>query len=306
MLITTPRHHNMITLITTPSSQHDNTNAYHNTKTSQHGNTNAYHNTKTSQRDNTNAHHNTKTSQRDNTNAYHNTKTYQHNNTNAYHNTKTSQHNNTNACFHWPLQQHCQLLVRFQSAFICATWCLCYATVCIVFYSALSSVPWHNVFLSIISGLIILWSVLHLSCDVLSSMIHFGCVLFLISSHLGFVHPLQDVALHQCLPSSSVCCLPNPGGSLLLCYVILPSSAWSSSRPLPSPWLPLCASPCPPMSFNLAIWPAHFHFCFSVYSWFDRFPRMVSYSFRSNIFLSIALCLRLFVICLFRDHVWQP
>ena len=70
---------------------------------------------------------------------------------------------------------------------------------------------------------------------------------FLISSHLGFVHPLQDVALHQCLPSSSVCCLPNPGGSLLLCYVILPSSAWSSSRPLPSPWLPLCASPCPPI-----------------------------------------------------------
>ena len=66
-------------------------------------------------------------------------------------------------------------------------------------------------------------------------------------SHLGFVHPLQDVALHQCLPSSSVCCLPNPGGSLLLCYVILPSSAWSSSRPLPSPWLPLCASPCPPI-----------------------------------------------------------
>ena len=48
--------------------------------------------------------------------------------------------------------------------------------------------------------------------------------------HLGFVHPLQDAALHQCLPSSSVCCFPNPGGSLLLCYVILPSSAWSSSR----------------------------------------------------------------------------
>ena len=65
--------------------------------------------------------------------------------------------------------------------------------------------------------------------------------------HLGFVHPLQDVALHQCLPSSSVCCFPNPGGSLLLCYVILPSSAWSSSRPLPSPWLPLCASLCPPI-----------------------------------------------------------
>ena len=46
---------------------------------------------------------------------------------------------------------------------------------------------------------------------------------------LGFVHPLQDVALHQCLPLSSVCCFPNPGGSLLLCYVILPSSAWASS-----------------------------------------------------------------------------
>ena len=81
-------------------------------------------------------------------------------------------------------------------------------------------------------------------CQSLSSQLK---LLHLISSHLGFVHPLQDVALHQCLPSSSVCCLPNPGGSLLLCYVILPSSAWSSSRPLPSPWLPLCASPCPPI-----------------------------------------------------------
>ena len=46
---------------------------------------------------------------------------------------------------------------------------------------------------------------------------------------LGFAHPLQDVALHQCLPLSSVCCLPNPGGFLLLCYVVLPCSAWSSS-----------------------------------------------------------------------------
>ena len=45
-----------------------------------------------------------------------------------------------------------------------------------------------------------------------------GNTILLISSHLGFVHLLQDVALHQCLPSSSVCCLPNPGGSLLLCY----------------------------------------------------------------------------------------
>ena len=36
------------------------------------------------------------------------------------------------------------------------------------------------------------------------------CCAHVFSSHLGFVHPLQDVALHQCLPSSSVCCLPNP------------------------------------------------------------------------------------------------
>ena len=47
--------------------------------------------------------------------------------------------------------------------------------------------------------------------------------------HPGFVHPLQDVALHQCLPLSSVCCFPDPGGSLIPCYVVLPSSAWSSS-----------------------------------------------------------------------------
>ena len=64
---------------------------------------------------------------------------------------------------------------------------------------------------------------------------------------LGVIHPLQDVALHQCLPSSSVCCLPNPGGSLLLCYVVLPSSAWSSPWSLPSPWLPLCAAFGPPI-----------------------------------------------------------
>ena len=47
--------------------------------------------------------------------------------------------------------------------------------------------------------------------------------------HLGFVHPLQDVALRQCLPLSFVCCFPVPSGSLLPCYIVLPSSAWSSS-----------------------------------------------------------------------------
>ena len=64
---------------------------------------------------------------------------------------------------------------------------------------------------------------------------------------LVFVHPLQDITLHQCLLLSSVCCLPNPGGSLLLCYVVLPSSAWSSPWSLPSPWLPLCAAFGPPV-----------------------------------------------------------
>ena len=58
---------------------------------------------------------------------------------------------------------------------------------------------------------------------------------------------LQDVALHQCLPLSSVCCFPDPGGSLLPLYVVLPSSAWSSSRSLPSPWLSVCAAFGPPI-----------------------------------------------------------
>ena len=94
------------------------------------------------------------------------------------------------------------------------------------------------------------YSTPHLISSRLFAMLFVVCVYstpHLISSHLGFVHPLQDAALHQCLPLSSVCCFPNPGGSLLLCYVILPSSVWSSSRPLPSPWLPLCASLCPPI-----------------------------------------------------------
>ena len=48
--------------------------------------------------------------------------------------------------------------------------------------------------------------------------------------HLGFVHPLQGVATCQCLPLSSVYCFPVPGGSPLLCYVVLPSSTWSCHR----------------------------------------------------------------------------
>ena len=65
--------------------------------------------------------------------------------------------------------------------------------------------------------------------------------------HPGCVHPLQDVAPHQCLPLSSVCCFPIPGGSLLPCYVVLPSSAWPSPWSLPSPWLPLYTAFSPPI-----------------------------------------------------------
>ena len=43
--------------------------------------------------------------------------------------------------------------------------------------------------------------------------------------HLGFVHPLQVVALHQILPLSSVYCFPVPGGPLLVFFFF----AWPSS-----------------------------------------------------------------------------
>ena len=42
--------------------------------------------------------------------------------------------------------------------------------------------------------------------------------------HPGFGHPLQDVPLHKCLPLSSACCFPVPGGSLLF-HFVLPSCA---------------------------------------------------------------------------------
>ena len=80
-----------------------------------------------------------------------------------------------------------------------------------------------------------------------------------------FVHPLQDVALHQCLPLSSVCCFPVTGGSLLPCYVILSSSAWS--------FLDLFSLlGCHSVQHSvhllsiLTICLTHLHFCFSVYS----------------------------------------
>ena len=133
---------------------------------------------------------------------------------------------------------------------------------------------------------------------------------------LGLVHPLQDVALHQCLPLSSVCCFPNPGGSFLLCYVVLLSSAWLSSWSLPSPWLPLCAAFGPPIVLHSCCmtgpFPLMFQCVFFDINYLVLFliseHGILSCSFRCNIFLSIALwaVLRLFVICLFRDHVWQP
>ena len=43
------------------------------------------------------------------------------------------------------------------------------------------------------------------------------------------------------MSSIVLCCFPVPGGSLLPCYVVLSSSAWSSPWSLPSPWLPLCS-----------------------------------------------------------------
>ena len=84
--------------------------------------------------------------------------------------------------------------------------------------------------------------------------------------HLGFVHPLQDVALHQCLPSSSVCCFPNPGGSS---FSVMSSCHRLLGCPLDLFPLLCCHSVhrlVHLLSFNLSVWPAHFHFCFSVYS----------------------------------------
>ena len=47
--------------------------------------------------------------------------------------------------------------------------------------------------------------------------------------HLRFAHPLQDVALHHCLPLSSVCCFPVSGGSP---FLALSSCHFLHGRPL--------------------------------------------------------------------------
>ena len=82
------------------------------------------------------------------------------------------------------------------------------------------------------------------------SSIVFCLLLSCFTFQLGFVHPLQDAAFHQCLQLSSVCCFPVPGGSLLPCYVVLPSSTWSSLDLFP---LPFCAAFGPPIVL---------HFCY--------------------------------------------
>ena len=125
--------------------------------------------------------------------------------------------------------------------------------------------------------------------------------------HLGFVHQLRDVALHQCLPLSFVCGFPNPGGSLLLCYVILPSSAWSSSRPLPSPWLPLCASLCPPivLCYMTGPFPLLCQCVFydiddlcSFFFFFFKFLSIVCYLLASGLTFSFLLLFERFSVCL--------
>ena len=49
------------------------------------------------------------------------------------------------------------------------------------------------------------------------------------------------------MPPIVLCCFPVPGGSLLPCYIVLPSSTWSSPWFLPSLWSPLCAAFAPPI-----------------------------------------------------------
>ena len=126
---------------------------------------------------------------------------------------------------------------------------------------------------------------------------------------------------HSLKPSSSWLCHP----SVAFLIQVVPSLSVMSSCHLllgrPLDLLPLlgCHSAhrfVHLLSSNLAVWPAHFHFCFSVYSMISMIFVLflisehgnLSFNFRSNIFLSIALwaVLSLFVVCLFRDHIWQP
>ena len=68
--------------------------------------------------------------------------------------------------------------------------------------------------------------------------------------HSGFVHPLQDVALHQFLPLSFVQWCPAPGNTLFAYNIILPPFARSSSGSVPFPGLLLCALLCPSVNIE--------------------------------------------------------
>ena len=118
--------------------------------------------------------------------------------------------------------------------------CLCYFYTCILLSLSVSMLFLH--LYSVITFCIyaifkrvfcdqFLYLCCFYTCFLLSlsvPMLTFKYVLvYFTSLHLGIVHPLYDVALHQCPPLSSVQCCPASGGPLLYC-VILPPSAWSS------------------------------------------------------------------------------
>ena len=89
-------------------------------------------------------------------------------------------------------------------------------------------------------------------------------ILFLFYSILGCVLPLQEVALHQSLPSFSVLCYPHPYRSLLPHNVISPTTFWSSADLTPS----VCHSVLlivHLLSFIWAMCPARFHFVLVTY-----------------------------------------
>ena len=115
--------------------------------------------------------------------------------------------------------------------------------------------------------------------------------------------PTAGCTLHQCLPLCSVYCFPVLGGSFLLCYVVLSSSAWSSLDLFPLFGCHSVQRLDHLLSIVLAICPANFHFCFGVYLitsiifvlFLISEHGTLSCSFKFNIFISIALSI---VLCL--------
>ena len=93
------------------------------------------------------------------------------------------------------------------------------------------------------------------------SSIVFCLLLSCFTFHLDFVHPLQNVALHQCLPSHLLlsCCrwfLPKLYCRLAIFFLVVPL--------IPS--LSLDATLCNAEPTYYTTCPAHFRFCFSVNS----------------------------------------